>query len=278
MEPGLDAAAGFGALLRDWRRRRGHSQMALAHAAEVSTRHLSWLESGKAQPSRAMLLRLARHLDLPLRERNHWLVAAGYAPLFAERVLMGPEADADLAPWRGAVQTLLDAHHPAPALALDGGWNLVAANRMAQRLLAAVPEDLRQPPVNVLRVSLHPRGLAPFIVDLAGWRQHALARLRRQIAQGGPPALRALLAELAGAAGGPASAPDHDADDPAVAASPVLSLSLEWPGLGRLDFVTTVTVFGVPADISTAELAIETLLPANPETAARLRQIDAAPT
>jgi transcriptional regulator with XRE-family HTH domain len=270
MPVAADAGADFGTLLREGRRRRGWSQLALATTAEVSTRHLSWLESGKAQPSRAMLLRLARHLELPLRERNRWLAAAGYAALFSERVLLGPDADPALAPWRSAVQTLLDAHDPAPALALDGAWNLVAANRTAQRLLESLPADLRLPPVNVLRLSLHPRGLAPFIVDLAGWRAHALARLRRQCDQTGSPALRALHSELAATAStpGPGAAREHEDEPPP---SPVIPVSLDWPGLGRLDFITTVTVFGMPSDIATAELAIETLLPANPETAARLR-------
>lgn len=253
--------------------------MALAHAAEVSTRHLSWLETGRAQPSRAMVLRLARQLDLPLRERNRWLQAAGYAALFAEHSLLGTTATPALAPWRDAVQRLLDAHDPAPALALDGHWNLLACNRMARRLLSALPAELSgtplvddpgAPPLNLLRATLHPRGLAPFIADLPAWREHALQRLRRQIAATGDAALVALHTELSGFAPAPEHSAPSDADtEPA----PVLTLGLDWPGLGRLNFITTVTVFGTPADITTAELAIETLLPADAGTAAALTKL-----
>jgi hypothetical protein len=225
-----------------------------------------------------MALRLARHLDVPLRERNRWLLAAGYAPLFAERALVGAAADPAISPWRDAVQRLLDAHDPAPAMALDRHWNLVAGNRMAVTLLAGVPADLRGPPLNLLRVSLHPRGLAPHVVDLPGWRAHALHRLRRQIQATGDPGLADLLALLRSESSdgsSAASSPSPGRDDDA-APEPVLSLSLDWPGVGRLDFITTVTVFGTPADITTSELAIETLLPANPETAERLRRIAGA--
>ena len=171
-------AAPFGHLLRHWRLQRRWTQLALAAEAEVSARHLSWLETGKAEPSRAMVLRLSEQLDVPLRERNALLGAAGYAPLYAER----PLADPALTVARGALQRLLDAHEPWPALAVDRHWHLVAHNRMVPLLLAAVAPELLVPPVNVLRVSLHPRGLAPMVaiaVILAAILGVLLWRLRR---------------------------------------------------------------------------------------------------
>jgi transcriptional regulator with XRE-family HTH domain len=257
--------AGFGALLRRWRTHRGLSQMALALDAEVSTRHLSWLETGRAAPSRAMVLRLAERLDVPLRERNLLLQAAGYAPLYAER----PLADPALAPAREALQCLLDAHEPWPALAVDRHWNLVAANRAVGALLALVDPALTAPPVNVVRLSLHPQGLAPMIENLPAWRAHVLARLRRQVAATGDPDLQRLHDEL--------RAPGaHEAEGAAAeGASPdlaVVPLVLRTP-LGRFAFLTAVTVFGAPHEVTLAELAIETLLPADADTAALLRRL-----
>jgi transcriptional regulator with XRE-family HTH domain len=257
-------APGFGTLLRRWRLQRGLSQMALALDAEVSTRHLSWLESGKSQPSRAMVLRLAQRLDLPLRERNGLLGAAGYAPLYAERALGHPA----LAPARQALQQLLDAHEPWPALAVDRHWHLLAHNRMLAPLLQGVAPALLAPPLNVLRLSLHPQGLAPAIVNLAAWRAHVLARLQRQCAACGDAVLAALLAELRAFAA-------DDAPEPDAAPEAVVPLSLQTPA-GRLDFITAVTVFGAPHEVTLAEIAVETLLPADAATAARLRALHAA--
>ena len=217
---------------------RGLSQLALALQAEVSARHLSWLETGKAAPSRAMVLRLAERLELPLRERNGLLAAAGFAPLYRERAL----GDKALAPARDALQRLLTAHEPWPALAVDRHWNLVAHNRMLPLLLQGLPPALLAPPANVLRVSLHPQGLAPMIVNLAAWR-----------ALPGPEADEG----------------DESFDDV------VVPLSLNTP-LGRLEFITTITVFGAPHDVTLSEIAIETLLPADETTAERLRQLAAA--
>lgn len=265
----MDQAAGpapFGTLLRRWRQHRGLSQLALSLEAEVSARHLSWLESGKAAPSRAMVLRLAERLDLPLRERNAMLVAAGFAPLYAERALAHPA----LAPARAALQQLLDAHEPAPALAVDRHWNLVAHNRLVPLLLAAVAPALARPPVNVLRLSLHPQGLAPMIEHLAAWRQHVLGRLARQAQASADPVLQALHTELAAlpvpAAATPVALPDDAAIVPLVLNT----------ALGRLSFLTTVTTFGAPHEVTLAELAIETLLPADAATAAALRAALAA--
>lgn len=261
----LVAKADFGALLRHWRFRRGLSQLALALQAEVSARHLSWLETGKAQPSRAMVLRLAEHLTVPPRERNALLAAAGYAPLFTEHAL----TDAALAPAREALQRLLDAHEPWPALAVDRHWNLVAHNRVVPMLMAAADAALLQPPINVLRLSLHPKGLAPLIANAAAWREHVLARLQRQVTSTGDAVLAALLAEL--------QALPQPAGTEAPAALPALSdvavpLTLNSP-LGALNFLTTVTVFGAPHDVTLAELAVETLLPADAATAEALRRM-----
>lgn len=263
------ARAPFGRLLRQGRLRAGWSQLALAQHAEVSARHLSWLETGRAEPSRAMVLRLAERLAVPLRERNDWLRAAGYAPLYAER----PLADPALAPAREALQRLLAAHEPWPALAVDRHWQLLAHNRPVALLLGAVAPALREPPVNVLRLSLHPQGLAPMIGQLPAWRAHVLARLARQAAASGDPVLRALRAELAAlpAPAGAAAAADEALADDAVAVP--LVLDTPW---GRLSFLTTVTVFGAPHDVTLSELAIETLLPADEATAAALRALQAA--
>lgn len=256
-----DPQAGFGSLLRRWRVQRRFSQLALAHAAEVSPRHLSWLENHKSAPSRAMVLRLADRLEVPLRERNAWLRAAGFAPLYREQPLDGQVL--------ASVQALLDAHLPALAIAVDRHWNLVAANAMLAHLLQGVDPALLAPPVNVLRVALHPSGMAPRIVNLAAWRGHVLQRLRRQAQAAGDPALQTLHDEIA--AWGPAD--EQCFDDDAVA----LPLRLRSP-LGELVFISALTVFGAPHDIQLGELALETFMPADPATAAALRQLHAGLT
>jgi transcriptional regulator with XRE-family HTH domain len=259
------AVTAFGAQLRRWRHHRGLSQMALALLAEVSARHLSWLEGGRSMPSRAMLLRLAERLDVPLRERNAWLRAAGFAAMYAERTL----ADPALKPALDAVQLLLDAHVPNPALAVDRHWNLLASNRLLPMLLQGVDPALLQPPVNVLRVALHPRGLAPMIANLPQWRAHILGRLRRQAQASGDDSLSALHDELAaGSAAG---------DPPAAPPELVLPLRLATP-FGPLNFISTVTVFGAPHDITLSELAIETFLAADGGTAQALQHwLDSQP-
>src|SRR5262249_26072003 len=178
--------------LREWRGRRRMSQLEVASEAEISTRHLSFLESGRSQGSREMLLRLSEQLDIPLRERNVILVAAGYAPVFDERPLASPE----MAAARQAVERVLKGHEPFPALAIDGHWQLVSANAAVAPLLAGVDAALVKPPVNVLRLSLHPSGLAPRIANLAEWRAHLLMRLRIQIEQTADAVLIDLFAEL----------------------------------------------------------------------------------
>jgi transcriptional regulator with XRE-family HTH domain len=254
----------FGDQLRRWRLQRGLSQMALALQADVSTRHLSWLETGKSEPSRAMVLRLAEQLDLPLRERNALLAAAGYAALYAVRPLTDPA----LAHVRSALQRLLDAHEPWPALAVDRHWQLLAHNRLVPLLLAQAAPELTTPPVNVLRLSLHPQGLAPLIENLADWRAYVLHRLQSQVASTQDQALQALLDELRALPGPP---PPDDGPGPLDVAVP---LNLRTPA-GPLRFITAVTVFGAPNDVTLAEIAVETLLPADADSAARLRALAA---
>jgi transcriptional regulator with XRE-family HTH domain len=262
----------FGELLRQWRQHRGRSQLALAGSAGVSTRHLSWLETGRSQPSRDMVLRLARELEVPLRERNRMLAAAGFAPLFKSSAHQDP----DFAPMMRSVQALLDAHEPWPALAVDRHWHLVASNRMVQAMFDGVDPSLMKPPVNVLRLSLHPLGLAPRIVDFARWRNHVLARLRRQLEHTRDPAIARLHEELTslpavthpGTTDASVSIPSQD--DPEV----TLQLQLRTP-VGDISFLTAVTTFGAPDDVALSELAIETLLPADATSAQRLRELHA---
>ncbi len=251
-----------GDLLREWRQRRRLSQLALALDGEISTKHLSFLETGRSRPSRDMVLHLAELLDVPLRERNALLQAAGFAPAYPQHALTDPEMTAA----REAVQAVLNAHNPYPALAVDRHWTLVAANAATQRLLAnTVAPALLVPPVNVLRASLHPQGLAPHIANLPVWRGHILARLRQQVAATADPALIDLAAELAAYPGGT----EHPSPGEAGLVVP-LQLRL---GDAVLSLFGTVTVFGTPVDITLAELAVEQFYPADPATAEALRRL-----
>ena len=252
-------AATVGPLLRDWRRRRRLSQLDLALEAGVSARHLSFVETGRARPSAEMVLHLAEELEVPRRERNRLLLAAGHAPVFEERDLDDPE----MAPVSATVQRVLDAHDPFPALAVDRGWALVAHNRGAAALMADLPDDLLAPPLNVLRASLHPDGLAPRIVNLGEWKAHVLARLDRERAVTGDPALATLAAELRDYPGEPA------AGRPDAVAVP---LRLATPR-GELSLISTVTTFGTPVDITVEELSIESFFPADAATARLLEDL-----
>ena len=263
----MTEAQPVGRLLREWRQRRRLSQLDLALEAEISPRHLSFLETGRSQPSREMLLRLAEQLRVPLRERNLLLLAAGYAPLFPERPLAAPELEAA----RRAVELVLAGHEPAPALAIDRHWTLAAANRAVAPLLAGVDAVLLQPPVNVIRLSLHPLGLAPRILNYGEWRAHLLARLREQVALSADAVLERLLREVAAYPAPPgASSPHHPA--PAGPAPVVVPLRLRTDA-GELAFISTTTVFGTPIDITLAELAIESFFPADATTARVLRTL-----
>lgn len=246
-----------GDLLRDWRTRRRFSQLDLAGEAEVSARHLSFIESGRASPSRDMLLRLAEPLEMPLRERNRLLLAGGYAPAYGERGL----DQSDMAAARAAVEAVLAAHAPFPALAVDRHWNLVAANAAIHALLAGVAPALLDPPVNILRLSLAPDGLAGRIVNLAEWRHHLLTRLRDEATRSGDRALFALHDELR-------VLPYPKSPTPPTAASPVaIPLVLRDPATdSRFSFLSTTTVFGTATDVTLAELTLECFYPADDST------------
>lgn len=251
----------IGAQLRRWRARRRMSQLDLALEAGVSQRHLSFVESGRSTPSRDMVLTLAERLDLPLRERNRLLLGAGYAPAFPERSL----EDGALAVAREAVRRVLQGHEPYPALAVDRGWRLVTANRMIRPLMEGAAPFLLEPPVNILRLSLHPEGLASRIVNFGTWRAHALARLRAQVEASADEDLEALYDELA-AYPVPESA-SGNGEDLSEDNAFIVALKYRTP-LGELSMFTTTTVFGTPHDVTMSELAIEAFYPADRETAA----------
>jgi transcriptional regulator with XRE-family HTH domain len=258
----------FGLHLRHWRQHRRMSQLDLANEAEISTRHLSYVETGRATPSREMVLRLAERLEVPLRERNALLVAAGFAPMYRQRGLDDPA----LAAARRAVDLVLKGHEPYPALAVDRHWQLVAANAIVPLLMAGAAPELLQPPVNVLRLSLHPQGLASRIANLAQWRAHLLERLQQQIAATGDAVLQALHDELA-------AYPVGNAGHAAVAGGGELS-SVVVPfqlrtEVGVLSFISTTTIFGTPVDVTLQELAVESFFPADAATAQALAALAA---
>ena len=250
--------------LREWRQRRHLSQLGLAVDAEISARHLSFVETGRAAPSREMVLRLAERLEVPLRERNVLLVAAGFAPAFPQRALDDPA----LKSARQAIDLVLKAHEPNPALAYDRHWNLVSANRMVAPLLDGVPERLLGQPFNILRLAFHPEGLAPRTVNLAEWAAHLLERLHRQCEATADPELLRLYQDLKRypipARAGPVSA-----DNVAI------PFKLRHNG-EVLSFISTTMVFGTPVDITLSELALETFFPADDLTAERLRDMAAS--
>jgi transcriptional regulator with XRE-family HTH domain len=250
--------------LREWRQRRHLSQLDLAGEAEISARHLSFVETGRAAPSREMVLKLAERLDVPLRERNVLLVAAGYAPAFPQRALDDPALNAA----REAINLVLRAHEPNPALAYDRHWNLVSANRMVAPLLAGIPQRLLGQPFNILRLAFHPEALAPRTVNLAEWCGHLLERLHRQCEATADPELIKLYHDLK-AYPIPARAAPLSADNVAI------PFKLRHQG-EVLSFFSTTMVFGTPVDITLSELALETFFPADDLTAARMRAMAAA--
>jgi transcriptional regulator with XRE-family HTH domain len=250
--------------LREWRQRRHLSQLDLAGEAEISARHLSFVETGRAAPSREMVLKLAERLDVPLRERNVLLVAAGYAPAFPQRALDDPALKAA----REAINLVLRAHEPNPALAYDRHWNLVSANRMVAPLLAGIPQRLLGQPFNILRLAFHPEALAPRTVNLAEWCGHLLERLHRQCEATADPELIKLYHDLK-AYPIPARAAPLSADNVAI------PFKLRHQG-EVLSFFSTTMVFGTPVDITLSELALETFFPADDLTAARMRAMAAA--
>lgn len=235
--------------------------MDLALEAEISTRHLSFLETGRARPSREMVLHLADQLEVPLRERNVILMAAGFAPVFPERSLEDP----DLAAARRAVDVILKAHEPYPALVVDLQWNLVAANGAIAPLLEGVDPALLAAPINVIRLSLHPKGLAPRIVNLGEWHAHILERLRRQADLTADPGLIALIEEIRSYPRPPA--PDRRPEDFGGVVIPFQLMA----GETMLSLFGTITVFGTPVDITLSELTLEMFFPADAATAETLR-------
>ncbi|MEW9309611.1 helix-turn-helix domain-containing protein [Labrys neptuniae] len=261
--PQARAPRGVGDHLRAWRQHRRMSQLDFALEAEISQRHLSFMESGRSKPSREMVLHLAERLEVPLRERNALLLAAGYAPVYQERGLDDPA----LAPAREAIDLVIGGHEPYPALAVDRHWTLVAANKAIAPLLVGVADkSLLEPPVNVLRLGLHPGGLAPHTANLPEWRDHLLERLRQQIAVSGDEILARLLEELS-AYPVPASRSKPRADLGGI----VVPFELRTPQ-GLMCFFSTTTVFGTPVDITLSELALECFYPANAETAEILKR------
>jgi transcriptional regulator with XRE-family HTH domain len=255
-----------GSLLRDWRKRRHLSQLDLACDADISTRHLSFLETGRSLPSREMVLHLAEQLEIPLRERNALLIAGGFAPVFQERPLSDPALQAA----RKVIELVLAGHEPYPALAVDRHWSLVASNRMVPLLLADVGPSLLQPPVNVLRLTLHPKGLAPRIANLEEWRSHILVRLRQQVDVSADPFLAELLKELIEY---PVSKADRsDLRSTRDYAGVAIPFQLATSS-GILSFLSTTTVFGTPMDITLSELALESFFPADAATADALGQL-----
>ncbi|GHB61786.1 transcriptional regulator [Streptomyces cirratus] len=258
-------SASVGALLRTWRVRRGISQLELAGRAGSSSRHISFVENGRSRPSEEMVLRLAEHLDVPVRERNVLLVAAGFAPRYACTPLDAPE----LGVLREGLERLLGAYEPYPALVVDATYQVVAANRGIAMLLEGVAEHLLAPPLNAMRITLHPQGLAPRIRNLREWRAHLLAQMGRQIALARSEPLRALYEEVSAYPLAERGRPDEG--EPAEATS-LIALPLVIEHAGQvLSFVSSISTFNTPMDVTVAELAIETLLPADPATAKYLR-------
>lgn len=243
-----------GQLLRKWRQTRRLSQLELAIRAEVSTRHLSFVETGRAMPSREMVLHLAEHLDVPLRDRNELLLAAGYAPAYPAEDLDSPRRAA----VRAALRQILEGHEPYPAVVVDRCWRLVDANRDVAVLTEGIAPELLAPPMNVLRATLHPDGMAPRVVNLPQWRAHLLDRLRRQLATGDAE-LAALYEELRGYPGGEAPVGETGPEEFAV------PLRLRHRNR-ELAFFSTTATFGTPLDVTVAELVVESFFPADEDT------------
>jgi transcriptional regulator with XRE-family HTH domain len=259
---------GVGPVLREWRERRRLTQLELALDAGISTRHLSFVETGRSKPGREMLLQVLEQLEVPFREQNRLLLAAGHAPAFPERSLDGPE----LAPVREALDLILTRHDPYPAVVVDRTWNLVAANPSMYALTASVDIDpaLLEPPVNALRVGLHPKGLAPLIVNLGEWHAHFRERLERQLALSDDDDLAALLEEVAGY---PVPEGEHDCGRSRDASEFLGPLKVRAPEGGELSFFGMFATFDTPFEVTTSELAMELLFPANQATTEALKAL-----
>ncbi|MEU9626514.1 helix-turn-helix transcriptional regulator [Streptomyces luteogriseus] len=256
---------GVGPLLRAWREERRVSQLELALRADSSARHISFVETGRSRPSEEMVLRLAEHLDVPVRERNALLLAAGYAPRYPETPLDDPALGA----LREGIERLISGYEPYPALVVDALYNVVAANRGIMTLVDGVGESLLEPPLNAMRLALHPQGLAPRIRNLRAWRGHLLEQMERQIALHRSEPLRALYEEVAAYPVPECAEPADEPSEPV----PHFALPLRIEHEGRtLSFISSISTFNTPMDVTVAELAIETLLPADPATVKYLQE------
>ncbi|WP_328844294.1 helix-turn-helix domain-containing protein [Streptomyces sp. NBC_00258] len=264
---------GVGPLLRGWREQRRVSQLELALRAGSSARHISFVETGRSRPSEEMVLRLAEHLDVPVRDRNALLLAAGYAPRYPETPLDDPALDA----LREGVERLIQGYEPYPAFVVDATYNVVAANRGIAMLLDTVPEHLLAPPLNAMRLTLHPEGLAPRIRNLREWRGHLLAQMERDIALRRSEPLRALYEEVAAYPYASEGSPEEGSPESGEGAGetvPYFALPMQIEHDGRvLSFISSISTFNTPMDVTVAELAIETLLPADPATVKYLQSL-----
>ena len=255
-----------GPTLRQWREHRRLTQLELALDAGVSARHLSFVETGRSKPGREMLLAVLGQLDVPYREQNRLLIAAGHAPAYPERSLEDP----DLAPVREALEVILSGHEPYPAVAVDRVWDLVAANSAMRALAESVEVEpsLLEPPINVIRLGLHPQGMGPLFVNLGHWHAHWLDRLGRQLAATGDERLASLIDEIAGY---PVPEPNGDGDAEIAAAEMLGPVRMRTPEGAELSFFGMFASFDTPFEVTTSELAIEFLFPADRSTAEALR-------
>lgn len=260
------ASRPVGDLLRTWRQRRRLSQLDLASEAEISTRHLSFLENGRSTPSREMILRLAEQLEIPIRERNALLMAGGFAPIYSER----PMDDPDLTAARQAIDLFLERQKPYPAFAMDRYWKVVASNSALPELYEGCSAALLARPVNGMRLTLHPEGMAPNIVNLAEWRAHLLERLRHEIAVTADPALSVLLHEVLRYPMPAEETKTHET----LAPNAVMVPFRVRTRVGVLSFFTTSTVFGTPIDVTLSELMLEHFYPADAETDRLVRHLE----
>jgi transcriptional regulator with XRE-family HTH domain len=249
----------LGERLRGWRERRALSQMALALQAEVSARHLSFVETGRAQPGRELILRLAEELEIPLRERNVLLAAAGFAPVFEQR----PFEHASFDPVRAIIDVTLARHRPFPAFVIDRHWNVVRSNGGVPAMYDGIDASLLQAPTNVVRLMLHPLGMAPRVQRLAAWRSHFIVQMRRQFDLTADPGLGALLREALAWPGGMAPVDESTG-------GPAMTLDIDTP-IGRLSFISAITVFGSPVDVTLQEIALEVMHPADAFTEGAVR-------
>ncbi|UUU26099.1 helix-turn-helix domain-containing protein [Streptomyces sp. DSM 40750] len=261
---------GVGPLLRAWREQRRVSQLELSLRAGSSARHISFVETGRSRPSEEMVLRLAEHLDVPVRERNALLLAAGYAPRYPETPLDDPA----MAALREGMERLIQGYEPYPALVMNATYDVMAANRGIAMLLDGVPESLLVPPLNAMRLTLHPEGLAPRIQNLRAWRGHLLEQMERQVALHRSKPLRTLYEEVAGYPLPPGTPDAEPGEGPGAEASTYFALPMRIEHEGRvLSFISSVSTFNTPMDVTVSELAIETFLPADPATVKYLHSL-----